>query len=182
MTSVARGMFNGPDIDPEAFQRLIVTARSIAISRPENLVQYANTEYANQYAGIECGIYFYFFLNDVIIIITCIIFAIWKLWILLYIRSLACYTFLILATITSAPTDSDTPYVQTSSGAAQAYSFIRLTEAEQLHFTTHLVQTFWRLHANRPSNVQIAPACLPGNDNAAVTIHHPYKIVINFVH
>ena len=37
-----------------------------------------------------------------------------------------------------------------------------LTEAEQAHFTSRLMEAFWRLHAAKPANPMLAPVCLPG--------------------
>jgi E3 ubiquitin-protein ligase UBR4 len=37
-----RGNQEGHAMDVEAFQRLLVTARSVAVARPQNLVKFAN--------------------------------------------------------------------------------------------------------------------------------------------
>ena len=46
LSSVVRCLFHS--CDPESYQRLVVAARSVAISRPANLVQYAKTEFLMQ--------------------------------------------------------------------------------------------------------------------------------------
>ena len=37
-----------------------------------------------------------------------------------------------------------------------------LTDHEKLHFTSRLMEAFWRLHAAKPANPMLAPVCLPG--------------------
>ena len=37
-----------------------------------------------------------------------------------------------------------------------------LTDQEAKHFLSRMLEAFWRLHAARPANTMLAPACLPG--------------------
>lgn len=42
--SLAASREGGLELDAEAFQRLVLTARSVAVSRPTNLVKFADAE------------------------------------------------------------------------------------------------------------------------------------------
>ncbi|KAG8431951.1 hypothetical protein GDO86_019058 [Hymenochirus boettgeri] len=114
LTSCCR---DGKDLDPEVFQRLVMTSRSIAIMRPNNLVHY---------------------------------------------------------------TDSKLPAGETDGTDDAKEALKNPDEEESFPFVTQLVNQFWKLHASKPKNAFLAPACLPGLThveamvNALVDIIHGY--------
>ncbi|GFR97962.1 E3 ubiquitin-protein ligase UBR4, partial [Elysia marginata] len=122
------------DIDVEAFQHMLVTARSVSICRPVSLVKFAETQDANQ---------------------------------VLEVTDLE----------TEQPDSATSPNATSTSGANKEdvkvcvpQHLYSLTEAEQSHFTSRLMEAFWRLHAAKPANSMLAPVCLPGLTNIDVTV------------
>ncbi|KAK7896704.1 hypothetical protein WMY93_022029 [Mugilogobius chulae] len=100
----------GRELDPDVFQRLVITARSIAIMRPNNLVHFTENKALQQ--------------------------------------------------------DADDVH--------------KHVDGENCNFITQLMNNFWKLHALKPKNAFLAPACLPGlthieaTVNALVDIIHAY--------
>uniref|UniRef100_A0A8C8CQK5 UBR-type domain-containing protein n=1 Tax=Oncorhynchus tshawytscha TaxID=74940 RepID=A0A8C8CQK5_ONCTS len=101
------------DLDPELFQRLVITARCIAIMRPSNLVHFTETK----------------------------------------------------------PSSVDTE--MTEEGQKQM-------DSEGCNFIMQLVNNFWKLHALKPKNAFLAPACLPGLTHIEATVNALVDIIHGF--
>ncbi|XP_078094991.1 E3 ubiquitin-protein ligase UBR4 isoform X5 [Mustelus asterias] len=104
---------DGRDLDPEVFQRLIITARSIAMMRPNNLVHFTEVK--------------------------------------------------------APQTDKE--------GADERDQTHRNAEVEGCSFIMQLVTHFWRLHASKPKNAFLAPACLPGLTHIEATVNALIDII-----
>ncbi|XP_069096233.1 E3 ubiquitin-protein ligase UBR4 isoform X5 [Pleurodeles waltl] len=102
----------GKDLDPEIFQRLIITARSIAVMRPSNLVSFTESR-----------------------------------------------------------------VVSTDTESAEDGKEMQKTSEEGCSFITQLVGHFWKLHASKPKNAFLAPACLPGLTHVEATVNALVDIV-----
>ncbi|CAL1532573.1 unnamed protein product [Lymnaea stagnalis] len=119
-----------PDMDVETFQHMLVTARSVSVCRPMNLVKFAET----QDAGIQ----------------------------------------------SLEVTDLEEKQTEKKERKSEATTLYSLTEAEKGHFTSRLVEIFWRLHSAKPSNPMLAPVCLPGLTNIDVTVSSLIEVIHGF--
>ncbi|XP_033643062.1 E3 ubiquitin-protein ligase UBR4-like [Asterias rubens] len=119
-------------LDPEAYQRLVVTARSVAVVRPINLVRFAD----------------------------------------------ACQSFTARKSdleLTDLEANEDESTMETTNS-----KLTELTDQEAKHFLSRMLEAFWRLHAARPANTMLAPACLPGLTHIEITVGALVEVIHAF--
>ncbi|ESP04880.1 hypothetical protein LOTGIDRAFT_156120, partial [Lottia gigantea] len=97
----------GSDMDVESFQRLVITAQSVAVARPGNLIKFAEKGDQLDKDSLE---------------------------------------------VTDLENEREEKLGQV----------LNIEQTEKHHFTSRLVEAFWKLHAAKPSNPMLAPVCLPG--------------------
>ncbi|XP_050389975.2 E3 ubiquitin-protein ligase UBR4 [Patella vulgata] len=115
----------GTDMDVESFQRLVVTAQSVAVSRAGNLIKFA--EKGDKLTGENLEV-----------------------------------------------TDLD------SEKEEKLGRVLNIEQTEKHHFTSRLIEAFWKLHAAKPANPMLAPVCLPGLAHIDATVAALVKIIHAF--
>ncbi|XP_067662559.1 E3 ubiquitin-protein ligase UBR4-like [Haliotis asinina] len=121
------------DMDVEAFQRLVVTARSVAVSRPANLLKFAEKGGDKKEETME-------------------------------VQDLE----------EEKEEEKGEPSPPTSLKSHE------LEPKDYCHFTTQLVETFWKLHTAKPTNSMLAPVCLPGLAHVDTTVGAVVEIIHAF--
>lgn len=149
----------GRELDPDVFQRLVITARSIAIMRPSNLVHFTETKLLHLDSGKRL-----FCWRLMVKEIT-----LYAIMILLIADNgkrnsldLVTMTVFVAWTLNNLKVPEKTHWCSSFLNPEMTEDGLKHLDGESCNFITQLMNNFWKLHALKPKNAFLAPACLPG--------------------
>lgn len=154
-------------LDVESYQRLLVTARSVAVSRSNNLIKFAekgNKDEEGNKQKLSNYLYIHFLLMNYHIKISCT-------FILCFSIISPEFTVLEVTDLEDEKEEKPTPSIA---------SLTDLDPKEKSHFVTQLMEAFWALHSAKPANPMLAPVCLPGLAHVDATVGALVEIIHAF--